>query len=254
MPPPTYAHGCRVTCAPHRCQRDAVHGAGVGAVASEADAVDPLTRQAEEGRKERDRGDHHDEDDDGRGDARGGHERNAGDGETEDRDDDGAAGEDHRQPGRRHRAADRFLDRRAPSEELTVPGDEEQRVVDADAEADHARHLRCPARDVDEVGDERHRADAESQAKERHPDRQPHGDERSERHQQDDDRHDQADDLARAGLGLLEREEQVAAHLDLQRRALPQLDPELLEVLEVARVEILDHRVLHADQRDATVR
>ena len=37
-----------------------------------------------------------------------------------------------------------------------------------DAEGDHARHLRGPARDVDEVGDERHRADAEREAEERH--------------------------------------------------------------------------------------
>ena len=32
-------------------------------------------------------------------------------------------------------------------EELAVAGDEEERVVDADAEPDHAAHLRRPARD-----------------------------------------------------------------------------------------------------------
>ena len=42
------------------------------------------------------------------------------------------------------------------------------------------------------------------------------------------DRRDQADDLARAGLGLLEREEQVAAHFDLQRRVLPHSAPSSL--------------------------
>ena len=55
-------------------------------------------------------------------------------------------------------SASRLLDRHAAGEVLSVTGDEEQGVVDADAQADHAGHLRRPARDLDQVGDQRHRA------------------------------------------------------------------------------------------------
>ena len=134
-----------------------------------------------------------------------------------------------------------------------MPGDEEQGVVDAHAEADHAAQLGRPARDVDQVGDERHRADAEGEAEERDPDREAHGDDRSERHEQDDGGGDQADELAGPGLGLLEREEQVAAHLDPQRRTRSGLRAERLEVLQVVRAQLLEHRIADADERDATV-
>ena len=114
-----------------------------------------------------------------------------------------------------------------------MPSDEEQRVVDPHAEADHAADHRSPARDVDQVGDQRQRADAEREAEQGHPDRQTHRDDGSERQEQDDDRGDQADQLADAGLRLLEREEQVAAELDLQGRVLAAPGAELLEVLQV---------------------
>ena len=54
-------------------------------------------------------------------------------------------------------------------------------------------------------------------------------------------------ELADAGLGLLEGEEQVAAQLDPQRRARPASRAERLEVLQVVRVQLLEHRVLDAD-------
>ncbi len=82
-----------------------------------------------------------------------------------------------------------------------------------------------------EVGDQRHRADAEGEPEQRHADRQPHRDERTEREQQDDDRGDQADHLADASARLLEGEEQVATHLDLERRVRrSSVGDELLEV------------------------
>lgn len=84
------------------------HVSAVGAAAPEADAADPSPREAAVGREERDRGNHHDEDDDGSRHDRGGHERNSGNGETEYRDVYGAAGKTHLQPGRRNRAADRL--------------------------------------------------------------------------------------------------------------------------------------------------
>ena len=98
--------------------------------------------------------------------AAGGHERHAGDRESR----------GWRRPRCRRRRSPACpavatarpaasCDRHAPSEELAVPGDEEQRVVDADAEADHAGHLRRPARDVDQVGQQRHRADPRGPAR-----------------------------------------------------------------------------------------
>ena len=76
---------------------------------------------------------------------------------------------------------------------------------------------------------------------------------RSERQEQDDGGGDQADELAGAGLGLLEREEQVAAHLEPQRRTRSGLHAERLEVLQVVRAQLLEHRIADADERDATV-
>jgi hypothetical protein len=134
-----------------------------------------------------------------------------------------------------------------------VPGDEEQGVVDADAKADHAAQRGHPARDVDQVRDERHRADAESEAEERDRDREAHGDDGSERREQDDGGDHQPGELADAGLGLLEREEQVTAHLEPQRRIRSGLHAERLEVLKVGRAQLLEHRIADADERDATV-
>ena len=220
---------------------------------AESEPVDPRSGETEERGQQRDRGDHHDQHDDRDRDPGGGHHRNAGDRQAEDGDDDGAAGEDDDLTGGLDGTADRLLDRHAACEVLAVPGDEEQGVVDADAEADHAAQLGRPAGDVDQVGDERHRADAEGEAEERDRDREAHGDDRSERHEQDDGGGDQADELAGPGLGLLEREEQVAAHLEPQRRTRSGLRAERLEVLQVVRAQLLEHRIADADERDATV-
>ena len=220
----------------------------------QAEPVDPGSGEAEERRQQRDRGDHHDQHDDRDGDAAGGHERDAGDGQAEDGDDHGAAGEDHGLPGGGHRPPDRLLDRQSPREVLAVPGDEEQRVVDADAEADHAAQHGRPAGDLDQVGDQRQRADPEGEPEHRHPDRQSHRDDRAERHEQDDDRGDQAEDLADPGLRLLEREEQVPAHLDPQRRVRGGRGAVRLQPLQVRGVQPLDDGVLHLDHRDPAVR
>ena len=134
-----------------------------------------------------------------------------------------------------------------------MPGDDEQRVVDPDAEGDHAAQLRHPAGHRDQVGEQRHRADAEGETEDGHPDRQAHGDERSERDEEDDDRRDQPDQLAGPHLRLLEGEEQIAAHLDPERRTRRGLAAERLQGLEVALLELLDHRIPQADERDATV-
>ena len=100
---------------------------------------------------------------------------------------------------------------------------------------------------------ERHRADPEREPEERHPDRQAHGDHRAERHEQDDDRGDDADQLADPDPGVLERGEQIAAQLDLERRARSLLVGERLQAVEVGEAQLLEHRILDPDHGHAAV-
>ena len=65
--------------------------------------------------------------------------RQAGDRQREQGDDDGAAGERHGATGRRRRVADGVVDAATLMTRRAGPGDDEQRIVDADAEADHRR-------------------------------------------------------------------------------------------------------------------
>ena len=68
-----------------------------------------------------------------------------------------------------------------------------------------------------------------------------------------DHRGDDADQLADPGLGLLEGEEQVAAELDLQRRPGALLGGERLQALEVGGAQLLEDRILDADDGHAAV-
>ena len=78
--------------------------------------------------------------------------------------------------------------RKPGGQELSMPGYQEQGVIDADTQADHGGELWCPARNHDQVTDQRHRADADCQAEQRHADREAHGFQGTEGDQQDDDR------------------------------------------------------------------
>ena len=100
------------------------------------------------------------------------------------------------------------------------PGQHEQRVVDADAQADHRPDHGRPGRDVDDVRHQGQRADADREAEQCGPDRQPHRDHGPERQQQDrrSRRAGRAPRRRRSGA-CLEREVQVAAGLDPQRRS-----------------------------------
>ena len=152
--------------------------------------------QAQECRQQCDRRQDHDQHDGGDRHPRGRHGRDAGDREAENRDDHGAACEDDGLAGGGDRAGRRLFDRQAVGEVAPVAGDEEQRVVDPDSQADHAREDGCPAGNVHEIGEEPHRADSDGDAEERDADRQAHGDDRAERKQEDDRRDEEADHLA----------------------------------------------------------
>ena len=106
-------------------------------------------------------------------------------------------GEDDRTAGGGHRFQHRSFRRSGPVERGPVPGDDEERVVDADTDADHRRDLRHEARRGEDVGHDPDAGERHRDPDERGQDRQAHRDERSERDEQDDDRGDDADDLTR---------------------------------------------------------
>ena len=98
------------------------------------------------------------------GDAEPADEPDAHEEHAEQRDDDGGAGEHHRPAGGVHRDADRLADVVAGVQLLAVAGDDEQRVVDADAEADHHADERREVGDLHEVADEDHERPAQADA------------------------------------------------------------------------------------------
>jgi hypothetical protein len=132
---------------------------------------------------------------------------------AEQRDDHGGAGEQHRPPGGVEGDRDRFAHRVPRVELLAVAGDDEQRVVDADAEADHDAQERCEVRDREHLAQQGDDGGAETDAEQGHAHRQAHGQHRAEGHDQDDDGERQAEGL---GVGLLELGEDEPAHLDLE--------------------------------------
>ena len=82
------------------------------------------------------------DDDHGGGDRDAVEEADAEREHAEQRDADGDPGEHHGAAGGVDRVDDRLLDRLALLQPLAVAGDDEQRVVDADAETDQQRELR----------------------------------------------------------------------------------------------------------------
>ena len=84
-------------------------------------------------------------------------------------------------------------------EVLPVPGQDEQRVVDADAEPEHRGDDGGDRRDGDVAREDADRAGADEQADQRDADGQAHRHQRAERDGEDDDRDGEADHLA-AGL------------------------------------------------------
>ena len=101
---------------------------------------------------------------------------------------------------------------------LAEAREDEQRVVDPDAEPDHRGELGGEVGRVDDVREQRDHAEAGAEAEQRGDDRQAHRDQRAERQQQHDDRREQPDGRGDAEAGLLGRLDRLAAELDLQAR------------------------------------
>ena len=104
---------------------------------------------------------------------------------------------------------------------LAEAREDEQRVVDPDAEPDHRGELGGEVGRVDDVREQRDRPEPGAEAEQRRDDRQAHRDHRAERQQQDDDRREQPDRRGDAEARLLGRLDRLAAELDLRGPALP---------------------------------
>ena len=90
-------------------------------------------------------------------------------------------GEHDRASGGRHRDGRRTSRVSAGGQLAAVPGDDQQRVVDADAEADHRRDRAGPIGHVDDVGEQAPEGESYTDAEQRRGQRQAHRHERSER-------------------------------------------------------------------------
>ena len=143
------------------------------------------------------------------------HDRHAHREQAEHGDDDRRAGEQHGPAGRVDRRDDRLLGVESVVQALAVAGDDEQRVVDADADRDHRHGLLVKLGMSMTLTARPTSGDAGADAEERGDHRQAHREHRAERDEQDDDRGEEADALA-AELGRLG--ELVALELDLSAR------------------------------------
>ena len=231
-------------------------GYGRGAAPPDRKPVDSVPGQTQECRQQRHRRGHHHEHDDRDRDPRRGQEWDARDRQPQDRDEHRAAREHDGSTRRRHGVSGGGRDAHARGEVLTMAGHEQQGVVDADSQADHGRHHRRPARNLDEVTDEWHRSDAERQTEQGQDDGQAHRDQRSECDEQDDRGSGDAGQLTHPALGLGEGEEQIPARLHLQRApdlAVPRRSQCGPKPLEVGGIELLHDRVLQRHARDAPV-
>ena len=120
------------------------------------------------------------------------------------RDRDGQAGKEHRTAGRRSRLGRRVLRREAVVQKLSEARDDEERVVDADAEPDHRDQDRRDRVDVGETGEDEEEQECRRERREREGDRNDHRHECAEDEDEDDDRREHAEQLR---CPLLERRE-----------------------------------------------
>ena len=131
----------------------------------------------------------------GRADPELGHEVEAEEREAGDRDRNREAREQHCPAGGGARLGGR-VDRRHPFvQELSEPRDDEERVVDPDADADHRHEDRRDRVDVGQPGEDEEEDERRSDGHERQRDRNGGRDERAEDDHQNDERGQEAKQL-----------------------------------------------------------
>jgi hypothetical protein len=172
-----------------------------------------------QGGKQRERGGEHEQHAERGGDRDAVEEADAEGEHAEQRDHDRRAGEEDRPPGGGHRQLDSGGDIAAVlAVGVAVAREDEERVVDADAEPDHQREVGGEVDHVDKAAAERDQAEAGPEPEQSGHDRQSHREQGAEAEQQHDDRGADADNGREADAGLLRLLDRGPAELDLQRR------------------------------------
>ena len=178
--------------------------------------VDRVPREAQQGGQQRDGCDDGHQNDDRGGGRHHADERDPRDPQAEQGDRNHDAREHHRLPRCGARETDRVQRFHTVVQVLPVAGDDEQGVVDPDAQADHGRQDRGEFRHAREGGEDQGEAGTRRESDHRRADRQAHRDHGSERDQQDDHGGQQADQLRRSRLGLRPPRRVLATDLHVQ--------------------------------------
>ena len=220
-----------------------------------ATTVDAVAEHREDRGQQRESGEDGREDADGAGVAERSDEGDLRDGQREECDDHGAAGKQHGTTTRREHLWNRLAGMQAVlAHQLAMLGDEEQRVVDADPEADHRGERRPDRRDAGEVPHQADQRGADEQTEHRGQDRQAHRDQRREGEREDDHRREQADQLARLGALRAECRADHAADVNLHPGGAPLLHPHVEDALRRRLAERAAADVeQHGDERVVAV-
>ena len=165
--------------------------------------VDAPLGEPEQRRQERERGEHRQRDGQRHVHRHATQQRLAHEQQAEDADDDGTPGEEHGPAGgadRVRRGVGRLL---AGGQALAEPGDDEQRVVHADAQPDHRAEDRGEARAGQHVVEQHHAGEPDADPEDRGHQRQDRRQYRAERDQQHDQRGGHPDPVGRAAARRL---------------------------------------------------
>ena len=167
------------------------------------EAIDLVAQQRQHRRQQRDRDGDAREHRQRRANAHLGDEIEPDRGEADDGDRDGRAGEDHSTAGGRGGHRGGLLRRGAVVQRLAEAREDEQRVVDTHAEADHRGEDRCDRVEVGEARGDRQDRDAECHREDCEEDRDQCRQQRAKDDQQDDDGDADTDQLGGTLLWLL---------------------------------------------------
>ena len=161
-----------------------------------AQRVDPRSERSQQGRQQGRGAEHRDDDGDRRREAELGHQRDPGKDEGAESDHHGRAREQDRPAGGCRGTRDRLLHLHAVSELQLVARDDEERVVDPHAQADHRGERRRRGRHVRELAEHADQCERADETEDRCDDRQRHRRRGAEGEQEDHDGGGQTDRLA----------------------------------------------------------
>lgn len=164
--------------------------------APRAAAIQSWSQQAHDRREHHQVGGHRNRHADRRGDPHHRQQSDAADGESRDRDDDGETRGQDRPTGGGGCLGDGIVDVATLIPQLPVARQDDESVVDAHTESDHGGQLRRQRRHVGEVRDHQDDCEPDAQAGRRQQQRNAGGQHRPEHDDEDDQRSEDAEDLA----------------------------------------------------------